>query len=133
MDEFKEKIGKGEFIEWEEVYKDHFYGTLRSEVERIRNSGKHVVFDVDVKGGLNIKKIYGDEALAVFIKPPTVEVLKQRLINRATDDIREIETRVAKAEKELGYADRFDVVIINDDLEKAKKETLRVINDFLNK
>ncbi len=133
VDEFKQKIRNGEFIEWEEVYKDHFYGTLRSEVERIRNSGKHVVFDVDVKGGLNIKKIYGDDALAIFIKPPSIETLKQRLIQRGTDDRKEIETRIAKAERELSYADRFDVIIVNDDLEKAKREAYKVVKDFLNK
>ena len=132
VDEFKEKIKNGEFIEWEEVYKDHFYGTLRSEVERIRNSGKHVVFDVDVKGGLNIKKIYGDDALAVFVMPPSVEALKERLIQRATDDKKEIETRLAKAQKEMEFAGRFDVIIVNDDLEKAKKETLKTVERFLN-
>ncbi len=133
VDEFKQKIRNGEFIEWEEVYKDHFYGTLRSEVERIRNSGKHVVFDVDVKGGLNIKKIYGDDALAIFIKPPSIETLKQRLIQRGTDDRKEIETRIAKAERELSYAGQFDVIIVNDDLEKAKREAYKVVKDFLNK
>jgi len=131
--EFKEKIKSDEFIEWEEVYKDHFYGTLLSEVQLIRNTGRHVVFDVDVKGGLNIKKKYGNDALAVFVKPPSVEVLRERLKQRATDDDREIATRVAKAEKELTYADKFDVTIVNDDLEKAKKQTLQVVKDFLNR
>lgn len=131
--EFKNKISKHEFIEWEEVYKDHFYGTLQSEVERIRNNGRHVVFDVDVKGGLNIKKKYGDEALAVFVKPPSVEALKKRLKQRATDDDREIKTRLAKAEKELTFADKFDVIIVNEHLEKAKKQTLKVVKDFLNR
>ncbi len=130
-DEFKEKIKNREFLEWEEVYKNHFYGTLRKEVERIRNSGRHVVFDVDVKGGLNIKKIFGDEALAIFVKPPSVGTLKERLTQRATDDNREIAARVAKAEKELSFADRFDVIIVNDDLEKAKRETLKTVERFL--
>ncbi|NOX85377.1 MAG: guanylate kinase [Chlorobi bacterium] len=133
VDEFKEKIKNGEFIEWEEVYKDHFYGTLRSEVDRIRNSGRHVVFDVDVKGGLNIKKIFGHDALAIFVKPPSVGTLKERLTRRATDDDREIATRVAKAERELSFADKFDVIIVNDDLEKAKRKTLKVVKDFLKK
>ncbi len=131
--EFKEKIKNDEFVEWEEVYSDYFYGTLRSEVQRIRNSGRHVVFDVDVKGGLNIKKIFGDDALAVFVKPPSVKALKQRLKQRATDDDREIATRLAKAKNELTFADQFDVIIINDDLKKAKKQTLEAVQNFLNR
>jgi len=133
VEEFKKKIAAGEFIEWEEVYPDHFYGTLFSEVENKRNQGLHVVFDVDVKGGMNIKKIFGDEALAIFIKPPSIETLKERLLNRGTDKLEDIETRVRKAEYELTFAEHFDVVIINDDLEKAQQETVRVIREFLSK
>ncbi len=133
VEEFKKKIADGAFIEWEEVYPDHFYGTLHSEVENKRNQGKHVVFDVDVKGGMNIKKIFGDEALAIFIKPPSVDVLRERLLKRGTDSREDIETRVKKAEYELTFAKHFDVVIVNDDLEKAQQETVRVIRDFLSK
>ena len=133
VEEFKKKIADGAFIEWEEVYPDHFYGTLHSEVEKKRNQGKHVVFDVDVKGGMNIKKIFGDEALAIFIKPPSVDVLRERLLKRGTDSREDIETRVKKAEYELTFAKHFDVVIVNDDLEKAQQETVRVIRDFLSK
>jgi len=131
VEEFKEKIAAGEFIEWEEVYPDHFYGTLYSEVENKRERGLHVVFDVDVKGGMNIKKIFGDEALAIFIKPPSVDVLKERLLKRGTDRPEDIETRVKKAEYELTFARYFDVVIVNDDLKKAQQETIGVIRDFL--
>lgn len=131
VEEFRKKIKEGAFIEWEEVYPDHYYGTLYSEVEDKRNRGLHVVFDVDVKGGMNIKKIFGDEALAIFIKPPSVEELRKRLLKRGTDSIEDIETRVKKAEYELTFAKHFDVVIVNDDLEKAQQETVRIIRDFL--
>lgn len=132
VDRFKKKIKNNEFIEWEEVYKDHYYGTLRSEVERIRNNGKHVVFDVDVKGGLNIKKKYGNDALAIFVKPPSPKELKKRLSMRGTDDEKEIETRLAKAGQELTFAGEFDVVVVNNDLKKAKKQILNEVNNFLN-
>jgi len=131
VDEFKKKIAAGEFIEWEEVYPDHFYGTLYSEVENKRNRGLHVVFDVDVKGGMNIKKIFGDEALAIFIKPPSVDVLKERLLKRGTDSPEDIGTRVEKAEYELTFAKHFDVVIVNDDLKRAQQETVSAIHEFL--
>ncbi len=130
-DEFKEKINKKEFIEWEEVYPDHFYGTLYSEVERKRNRGQHVVFDVDVKGGMSIKKIFGNDALAIFIKPPSVEILKERLLKRATDSKEAIETRMKKAEFELGFEKEFDVTIVNGDLDKAQQETIRVVSKFI--
>jgi guanylate kinase len=133
VDEFKEKIENKEFIEWEEVYPDHYYGTLYSEVENKRMSGQHVVFDVDVIGGLNIKKIFKDEALAIFIKPPSIEVLKGRLINRGTDKQKNIETRIKKAAYELGFEKDFDVTIINDDLSKAKDEIMKVVLTFLEK
>ena len=133
VNEFKEKIENKEFIEWEEVYPDHFYGTLYSEVENKRKAGKHVVFDVDVIGGLNIKRIFGNEALAIFIKPPSIEVLKERLLNRGTDKNKDIETRIRKAAYELGFEKDFDVTIVNDDLSKAKDETMQVVIAFLEK
>jgi len=132
VDRFKNKIKNNEFIEWEEVYKDHYYGTLQSEVERIRSKGRHVVFDVDVMGGLNIKKKYGSDALAIFIKPPSPEELKKRLSMRGTDDMKEIETRLDKAGHELTFAEEFDVIVVNDDLETAKRQILKEVNNFLN-
>ncbi len=131
VDEFKRKINNNDFVEWEEVYHDKFYGTLKLEVERIRNSGKNVVFDVDVIGGVNIKKLYGNEALAIFVMPPSLEVLKERLEGRGTDNVRDINTRLDKAEYELTFSDKFDEIIINDDLEKAKKETVKIVEKFL--
>jgi len=131
-EEFKAKIDNNEFLEWEEVYAGTFYGTLKSEVERIRNNGKHVVFDVDVVGGCNIKKYYGSEALAVFVQPPSVEELRNRLISRSTDAPEVIEKRVAKAEYELTFADQFDVIITNDELEKALAQAEQVIREFSN-
>lgn len=131
-EEFKAKIANNEFLEYEEVYTDCFYGTLRSEVERIHNSGLNVIFDVDVVGGVNIKKAYGDQALSIFIQPPSVEALRERLTGRGTDSQEVIEKRIAKAEFELGFASQFDVVIVNDDLEKAQKETYDVITEFFN-
>lgn len=130
-EEFRKKIDNDEFLEWEEVYSGIFYGTLKSEVERIRNAGKNVIFDVDVVGGLNIKKFYGSEALAVFVQPPSVEELKKRLQNRSTESVEKIRMRVAKAEKELTFAGRFDVVIVNDDLPKALNEAENVVSEFL--
>ena len=131
VDDFKNKIAQKDFVEWEEVYKGRFYGTLKSEVNRIRESGKTVVFDVDVIGGLNIKKLYGDEALALFIKPPSIDELKNRLKKRGTDETDEIEKRIAKAEEEMSYAPKFDRIIINDDLNKAQKEILDAVKSFL--
>ncbi len=131
--EFREKIENDEFLEWEEVYDGIFYGTLKSEVERIRNSGKNVIFDVDVVGGLNIKEYYGDEALAVFVQPPSVEELKKRLRNRSTESEEKINMRIAKAEKEMSYAGRFDVIIINDNLESALKIVESRVAEFLSK
>lgn len=132
-DTFRQKIDAGEFLEWEEVYPGTYYGTLKSEVERIWDEGKSVVFDVDVIGGLNIKKIYGDKALAVFVQPPSVEVLHQRLRNRSTESEDKIATRIAKAEYELSYASQFDVILINDNLQKALSEAGRLIDEYLNK
>ena len=130
-EEFAQKLEADEFLEWEEVYKGTSYGTLKSEVERIRNKGKNVIFDVDVIGGLNIKKYYGDEALAVFVQPPSVEELRTRLTSRSTETEEKIAMRIAKAEHELSFAPKFDVVIVNDDLEKAFREAERIITDFL--
>lgn len=131
VEEFKKKIRENAFVEWEEVYENQFYGTLISEVERLRKEGKHVVFDVDVKGGMNIKRLYGNDALAIFVQPPSIEELKRRLILRNTDDEESINKRVKKAGYELQYAKHFDVVIINDNLEKAEQETLEVVKEFI--
>lgn len=128
---FKEKIANDEFLEYEEVYENRFYGTLKSQVEKQREAGQNVVFDVDVKGGVNIKKHYGDEALSLFIQPPSVAELRNRLEGRGTDTPEAIEQRLAKAEYELTFASQFDCVIVNDDLEAAKQATLQVLQDFL--
>lgn len=130
-DEFRRRIAAGEFLEYEEVYHGRFYGTLKSQVEKQLAAGQNVVFDVDVVGGCNIKKFYGDRALSVFIQPPSVEELRKRLVGRGTDTPEVIEDRVAKATYELSFAPKFDIVIVNDDLEKAKAETLKVITQFL--
>ena len=130
-EEFKTRIAQGDFLEYEEVYTDKFYGTLKSEVERIIQEGDNVIFDVDVVGGCNIKRFYGDRALSVFIQPPSIEELRKRLIGRDTDTPEVIESRIAKAAYELGFADKFDVVVVNDDLETAKAKALQVIQAFL--
>jgi guanylate kinase len=132
-EEFRQRIANDEFLEYEEVYQDRFYGTLKSQVENQLNAGQNVIFDVDVVGGCNIKQFYGDRALSVFIQPPSIEELRKRLVGRATDTPEVIESRIAKAEFELSFADKFDVVIVNDNLEIAKTEALRVIQNFLNK
>lgn len=131
-EEFRTKIDNNEFLEWEEVYPGTFYGTLKSEVERIRSNGQHVIFDVDVVGGCNIKKYYGDEALAVFVQPPSVEELRNRLIYRSTDAPEVIEKRLQKAEYELTFASQFDRIIVNEHLEKAFEEAEKCIWGFLN-
>ncbi len=132
-EEFKAKIAEDAFVEYEEVYTDRFYGTLKSQVENQINNGENVVFDVDVKGGCNLKKIFGSEALSVFIQPPSVEELRRRLEGRATDAPEVIEQRLAKAEEELTYAPKFDVIIVNDDLDTAKADALKTISGFLGK
>ena len=132
-DEFKDKIANDEFLEYEEVYQDKFYGTLKSEVNRIAEEGKYPIFDVDVVGGCNIKDYYKEQALSIFIQPPSIETLRHRLENRGTDSPEIIESRIQKAEFELTFAPRFDVIIVNDDLERAKQETLATIQDFLGK
>ena len=128
---FREKISAGEFLEYEEVYHDRFYGTLKAQVERQREAGQNVVFDVDVKGGINIKRYYGPEALSLFIQPPSVDELRRRLEGRATDSAEAIGERLAKAEYEMTFAPQFDHIIVNDDLEAAKRETLAVVRAFL--
>lgn len=132
-EEFKQKIANNEFLEYEEVYPDCFYGTLRSEVDRITQKGKNVIFDVDVKGGLNIKRQFGDQALAIFVAPPNMEALKERLLKRGTETHEMIQKRIEKAAYEMSFAPQFDKVIINDDLEKAKKEIEETVRNFLNK
>lgn len=130
-EEFKAKIANNEFLEYEEVYENRFYGTLKQQVERQREAGQNVVFDVDVKGGVNIKKYYGDEALSLFIQPPSVGELRRRLEGRATDTAEAIEQRLAKAEYEMTFASQFDRIVVNDDLETAKQEALQVVKEFL--
>ena len=120
-DEFRSRIEAGEFLEYEEVYTDRYYGTLKSQVERQCDAGQNVVFDVDVKGGCNIKQHYGDKALSIFIMPPSVDELRRRLESRATDAPEVIDQRIARAEFEIGFADKFDKVVVNDDLEKDNK------------
>ena len=129
---FRERIQRDEFVEYEEVYKDKYYGTLKSQVTSQTDRGENVVFDVDVKGGCNIKSQYGDRALSVFIQPPSLDELRRRLVGRATDSPKVIEQRLAKAGYEMTFAPQFDVVIVNDNLEKAKEETLKTVRDFLN-
>ncbi|WP_139925652.1 guanylate kinase [Hymenobacter sp. DG01] len=131
VQEFQEKIRHDDFVEWEEVYEGAFYGTLKSEIERIWSNGQHSVLDVDVKGGLSIKEFYKDRALAVFVKPPSLEVLEQRLRNRATDSDASISARLYKANFELTFEDRFDVTIVNDDLERAIDEAERLVRNFI--
>ena len=131
IDDFKRKLDNDEFLEWQEVYHNQFYGTLKSEIERIWNEGKHVIFDVDVLGGLNLKKIFGDKALAVFIQPPTIEALKERLCGRGTEDEASLKKRLDKAEYELSFADQFDTVIVNDILKTAQEEAVTKVNTLL--
>ena len=132
-EEFRSRIENNEFLEYEEVYKDRYYGTLKEQVEKQLEAGQNVVFDVDVVGGCNIKKFYGERALSVFIQPPSVEELRCRLEGRGTDTPEVIESRIAKAEYELSFAPQFDCIIMNDNLETAKAETLKVIKEFLEK
>lgn len=130
-EEFRAHIAAGDFLEYEEVYKDRFYGTLKSQVEKQLAEGQNVVFDVDVVGGCNIKRFYGDRALSVFIQPPSIEELRRRLEGRGTDAPDVIDARIAKAQYELSFASKFDHIVVNDDLEKAKSETLSLITKFL--
>ncbi len=130
-EEFRQKIASGEFIEYEEVYKDTYYGTLRSEIDRIGAKGKNIVFDVDVVGGLNLKKQFGNQALLVFIAPPSIDELRKRLINRGTESLEMIDLRIAKAEYEMSFASQYDVRIVNDDLDTAKREAEKIVTEFL--
>ncbi len=129
--EFRRRVRRGEFVEWQEVYRDHYYGTLRKEIERIYSEGKIPLFDVDVMGGINLKKIFGEDALSVFVMPPSVEELRKRLIRRGTDSPDKIEMRVEKAASEILLADRFDLVIINDRLEEACAEIMKIVTEFI--
>ena len=131
-DEFRAKIENDEFLEYEEVYEGRFYGTLKAQVERQLEAGQNVVFDVDVKGGINIKKFYGERAMSLFIMPPSVEELRRRLEGRGTDTPEAIENRLAKAEYEMTFAQQFDHIVVNDDLAVAEAETLQLVSDFLN-
>lgn len=131
VEEFQDRIIKGDFIEWEEVYEEQYYGTLRSEIERIWEAGKHVIFDVDVMGGLNLKKAFGDKALAVFVKPPSIETLENRLRGRETETEESIKRRMGKASQELALGPQFDIQLLNDNLETAKAEAIDLVEDFL--
>lgn len=131
-EEFKAKIEADEFLEYEEVYQDRFYGTLKSQVENQLEAGDSVVFDVDVKGGVNIKKFYGGRALSIFVQPPSVEELRRRLNGRGTDAPEVIEQRLAKANYELTFAPQFDHIVVNDNLEKAEQEVYKLVSGFLN-
>ncbi len=131
--EFKKKIDQDEFIEWEEVYEGNFYGTLKSEINRIWGEGKNVIFDVDVKGGINLKKYFGDKALAVFVKVPTLDLLKERLKSRETESTESLSRRLFKAQFEMTFQDRFDVVLINEDLQRSQQDAQRLYDEFKKK
>ena len=131
-EEFKKRIANDEFVEYEEVYPDRFYGTLKSQVEKQLAEGQNIIFDVDVVGGCNIKRFYGDRALSVFIQPPSIEELRKRLEGRGTDSPETINSRITKAEFELSYAPKFDLIVVNDELEKAEAQALEAIRKFLN-
>ena len=131
VSEFRKKIKNNEFVEWEEVYKDILYGTLKSELERIWVKGKHVLFDVDANGGINLKKKFGTESIAIFIMPPTIEELEYRLVKRGTESIEKIKMRVSKARDEMKLANQFDTLIVNHQLDKAKSEAFKIVSSFL--
>ena len=130
-EEFRRKIDENQFIEWEEVYPGSYYGTLKSELERIWSKGNHVVFDVDVKGGLNLKKIFSKQALAIFIMPPSIEILEQRLVARGTETVETIAKRVGKAAEEIAHASQFDLTIVNENLESTFLEAEYAVNNFI--
>lgn len=130
-DEFREKVKNGEFAEWEEVYRGYCYGTLKSEIEMIRSAGNNVIFDVDVKGGINLKDQYGTKAISIFIMPPSVSELEKRLLRRATDDRERIRIRLEKAREEMKLADMFDHIVVNDILDQAKTEVSMIVKGFL--
>jgi guanylate kinase len=131
VEEFENHIANNDFVEYEQVYEGRYYGTLKSELDRIWGKGNVVLFDVDVVGGVNLKKKFGEQALSVFVKPPSVEELRKRLIGRSTDSSEEIAKRIAKAEQELSYASQFDKIIVNDDLSVAITDAVNVLSDFL--
>ena len=130
-EDFRERIRNDEFAEWQEVYKDHYYGTLKSEIKRIWAAGKHVVFDVDVRGGMNLKNTFTTKAISIFIRPPSVKELEKRLLGRGTDNPEKIKMRLAKAVEEMKLAGRFDHVVINDNLEQARNEVCKMVRSFL--
>ena len=131
-DEFKSNIKAEEFVEWEEVYTDSFYGTLKKEIERIWALGKHVIFDVDVVGGSNLKEYFGEKALAIFVKPPSLEILEDRLRKRSTESEEQLQQRLSKAAHEMKYISRFDEVLINDDLDVTCANARKIVSQFLN-
>ena len=131
LEEFKKHIDQDDFVEWEEVYAHNFYGTLKSEVERIWSEGKHAIFDIDVKGGLRVKEKFPEITLAIFVKTPSMEVMENRLRSRKTDAEDKIQERLAKAERELSYARKFDLILVNDDLDIAKKEAEKLVGKFI--
>lgn len=131
VEEFKDAIAKDGLVEYEEVYPGRFYGTLKSEIARIQEKGNNAILDIDVKGGVNVKRMYGDNARSIFIMPPSIETLRQRLLSRATDSIEAINQRVDKAAFELTFSDKFDKQVVNDDLDKAVEETRQLILDFI--
>ena len=128
--DFRKKIDSNEFVEWEEVYEGNFYGTLKSEIDRIWREGKNVIFDVDVKGGLNLKKYFGNKELAVFVKVPSLEVLKERLNDRGTETPESLSRRLFKAQFEMGFSDKFDVVLVNENLDKSLQEAQKLYDKF---
>ena len=130
LEDFKKHIDQDDFVEWEEVYTNNFYGTLKSEVERIWSEGKHAIFDIDVIGGLRIKQKFPEKTLAVFVKTPSIEIMEKRLRSRKTESEEKIQERLAKAEKELSYAKDFDIILVNDDLDTAKKEAEKLVGKF---
>lgn len=132
IEEFKAKIASNDFLEWEEVYENNFYGTLKSELERIWSLGKHVIFDIDVIGGINIKNQYPEETMSIFVKPPSMEEMERRLRGRGTETEDKIQMRLAKASQEMPYAEEFDLILYNDDLEVAKKEAFEIVQNFIN-
>ena len=131
LEDFKQHINQDDFVEWEEVYTDNFYGTLKSEVERIWAEGKHAIFDIDVVGGLRVKEKFPEKTLAVFVKAPSLEVMENRLRSRETESEEKIQQRLAKAEKEMSFAEKFDIILINDNLETAKKEAEKLVGKFI--
>lgn len=132
-EEFRERIVNNEFTEWQEVYRDQFYGTLKNEIERIWSEKKHVIFDVDVKGGINLKNIFGNKAISIFIMPPSIKELEKRLLSRATDDRKRIKIRLEKAIKEIKLAQNFDNIVVNENLEQAQNDVYEIVKSFLNK